>query len=115
MAGPLATRYVARTAAVQVPTQVRVTHANRVYALTIAAPDPATQRLRDKSSRSRPSYGGCVMFSDEAKYILERALAERTMAKRAAHPNAVAAHEELAQLYDTRLNELTRPTLHIAA
>ena len=82
--------------------------------LTIAAPNPATQRLRDKSSRSRPSYGGCVMFSDEAKYMLERAITERVMAKAATHPHAVAAHEELAQRYDAQLNELTRPTLHIA-
>ncbi|MCH8614509.1 hypothetical protein LZ016_00090 [Sphingomonas sp. SM33] len=55
------------------------------------------------------------MFSDEAKYSLERALTERIMAKSATHPNAIAVHEELAQLYDEQLNELTRPPLHIAA
>ena len=56
------------------------------------------------------------MFSDEAKYILERAITERIMAKAATHPRAIATHEELALLYDARLIELTRPsTLHIAA
>ena len=55
------------------------------------------------------------MFSDEARYFLERAITERIMAKAATHPKAVAAHEELALLYDARLNEVTQPTLHIAA
>lgn len=55
------------------------------------------------------------MFSNEAKYTLERAITERVMAKAATHPNAVTAHEELAILYDARLNELTRPARNIAA
>jgi hypothetical protein len=71
------------------------------------------QRLRDKSSRSRPSYGGCVMPSNDTQYFLERAITEREMAKAAKHPKAVTAHEELAWRYDSLLREMTR--LHLVS
>ena len=54
------------------------------------------------------------MSSNDFEYFLERAVTEREMAKGAKHPNAVAAHEELAWRYDALINERTRPTLHLS-
>jgi len=55
------------------------------------------------------------MSSHDFEYFLERAITEREMAKTAQHPNAVAAHEEMAQRYDVLIKEWMRPTLEIAA
>ena len=52
------------------------------------------------------------MLSNEAEYFLERAITEREMAKAAKHPNAVAAHERMAQQYDALIKERMRPTFH---
>lgn len=49
------------------------------------------------------------MLSNEAEYFLERAIIEREMAKAATHPNAVAAHEKMAQQYDALIKERMRP------
>lgn len=50
---------------------------------------------------------------NDTEYFLERAITEREMAKAGKHPNAVAAHEELAQHYDARVREMTR--LHLVS
>jgi hypothetical protein len=50
------------------------------------------------------------MLSNEAEYFLERAIIEREMAKAANHPNAVAAHEKMAQQYDALIKERMRST-----
>ena len=49
------------------------------------------------------------MTCNDIEYFLDRAIAEREMAKTAKHPNVVAAHEELALRYDALITELTRP------
>lgn len=53
------------------------------------------------------------MLSNEAEYFLERAIIEREMAKAANHPNAVAAHEKMAQQYDALIIERMRPAFQI--
>jgi hypothetical protein len=48
------------------------------------------------------------MTCSDVEYFLERAITEREMAKAAKHPNAVAAHEELALRYDALIKGLIR-------
>jgi len=54
------------------------------------------------------------MTCNDIEYFLERAIGEREMAKAAKHPNAVAAHEELALRYDALIKRLTRPSQYVA-
>jgi len=53
------------------------------------------------------------MTCNDTEYFLERAIAEREMAKAAKHPNAVAAHEELALRYGALIQGLTRPFCYV--
>ena len=53
------------------------------------------------------------MTCDDIEYFLERAIAEREMAKAARHPNAVTAHEDLALRYDALIKRLPRPLLYV--
>jgi hypothetical protein len=49
------------------------------------------------------------MTCSNLEYFLERAIAEREMARAAKHPNAIAAHEELALRYDALIKGPSRP------
>jgi hypothetical protein len=55
------------------------------------------------------------MTYNDIEYFLERAITEREMAKAATHPNAVAAHEELALRYDALIEGLTASRVAQAA
>jgi len=77
-------------------------------------PIPAYQRLRDSPSRSRPSFGGCVMSSNDTEYYRWRANEEREKALKSERQNVAAIHEELAQQYQALVDQAElRPTLRI--
>ena len=91
------------------PTQARAASLQRrIYA--IAQPslaDSGTPAAERQIVALPPIFGGCDMTCNDIEYFVERAIAEREMAKAAKHPNAVAAHEELALRYDTLIKGLT--------
>ena len=61
------------------------------------------QRLRDRDCAPALPEGGCVMSAKDIDYFRERAMIERAMAHLATHPQATAAHLELAARYDERV------------
>jgi hypothetical protein len=55
------------------------------------------------------------MSWNDPEYFRERAAVEREMGQAATDPRVIAAHQELAQRYETLVAEGTRPKLLLAA